>query len=201
MHKRGLLFILTGPSGAGKNTLIRNVLDAGIGLMQPPTATTRKPRSEEEKLQRIFLSDDEFDQLVQKGDFQEWRIIHGNKYGLLKSVVRQISESDKDYIVDIDVLSAMEFKESLPTVAVVVFILASSIETLKNRIRQRQDVSDEDVAVRLSRAQFEFSFLPQCDYAIINDSLEEAVNQLKALIKLERMRMEAIILGSEMSSN
>ena len=201
MLKRGLLFILTGPSGAGKNTLIRSVLDAGIGLMQPPTATTRRPRSEEEKLQRIFLSDDEFDQLVQKGDFQEWRVIHGNKYGLLKSVVRQISDSDKDYIVDIDVLSAIEFKELLPEVAVVVFILASSLDTLKNRIRQRRDISDEDIVVRLSRSQFEFSFIPKCDYAIINDRLDEAVNQLKAIIMLERIRREAIILGSELSSN
>src|SRR5712691_11765867 len=86
MKKRGLLFILTGPSGAGKNTLIEKVLNSIVDLRQMPTATTRKPRLHEEKLPRIFLSEDEFDRLAQKGDFLEWRIIHGNKYGILKSI-------------------------------------------------------------------------------------------------------------------
>lgn len=201
MEKRGLLFILTGPSGAGKSTLIENILATTLGLKRITTATTRKPRTQEENPQRIFLSEDEFDHLVQKGAFVECKIIHGNKYGLLTSSIQQVAESEQDYITDIDVLSTFSLRETFPDLVIPIFVIAPSLEALKHRIKQRGYISDEGIMLRLDRAPMELSFLPKCPYAVINDNLGEAIEHLKSIIMIERVRRDANTLGSTFLNN
>jgi len=199
MEKRGFLFILAGPLGAGKNTLIQGVIEQVGNLTQMPTATTRPPRpGESENVEHLFISGQEFDQLIQQNAFVEWEMIHGNRYGNLKSTVEQAVNSSKDYIADIDVTGAFSLKKIYLDNVIIIFVLTPSMEILEHRIRQRGNISDDEVRSRLNRAQFEISFMSKCDYVVINDKLEATVEQLRAIILAERCRRDATILWSVM---
>jgi|YNPMSStandDraft_2_1061718.scaffolds.fasta_scaffold08282_2 guanylate kinase len=199
MEGKGQLFILVGPSGAGKNTLLAKSLEKVVGLTQMPTCTTRSPREgERDGEQHFFLSEEKFDQLIQEKSFVEWQVVHGKRYGTLKSVVEQGINTGKDYIADIEVLGAFSLKESYAGNVILIFVLPSSMEILEQRIRQRGYVSEDEVAVRLSRVQFELTYMPKCDYVIINDDLEVAIEQLKGIILAERSRRA--IMNSRVSN-
>ena len=197
MEKRSFLFILVGPSGTGKNTLLQGTIKQVEDLTQMPTTTTRSPRPDElGNVQHFFISDQEFDQLIQQNSFVEWQVIHGNRYGNLKSTVEQVVNSGKDYIADVDVTGALSLKKIYPHNVILIFVLTPSMKVLEHRIRQRGNISDDEVRFRLSRAEFEISFMPKCDYVIINDKLEATLEGLRAIILAERSRRDATILWS-----
>ena len=191
----GHYFILVGPSGAGKSTLLAKVLNEVQGLSQMATGTTRPRRTDEtEGLQHLFFSDEEFDECIRNGAFVEWQTVHGKRYGTLKSVVSDGIQSGRDFLADVEVLGASFLKGMYPENVTLVFVLPSSMKALEERIRHRASESEEDVALRLARAQFELTFLPKCDYVLTNDDLDVALEQLRGIILAERSRRTLAML-------
>lgn len=193
MHRKGLIFILVGPSGVGKNTLLFNVRQQVPNLMQMPTGTTRPRRPGETEKQHLFFTDEEFDRLVHEGAFLEWQVVHGKRYGMLKSIIEQGIHSGKDYIADVEVLGAFDLKKAYPDNVVLIFIRPPVMDVLEQRIRQRDPhISDEELAMRVGRAQFEMSFMDKCDHIIVNDNIDTTTIQLKRIVLAERSRGELV---------
>lgn len=183
------LFLLVGPAGVGKNTLMNAVLSQLPNLAQLPTATTRPPRpGEQPGRERFFVSEEEFDHLLRADAFVEWQPIHGYRYGTLKSVLERRFETGNDFIADVDVLGATLLKERDPDHVTVVYVLPPSLSVLESRIRNRSVESGVEVDSRLSRAKFELSLLPKADYLLINDDLETAVIRMLSIISIETHR-------------
>jgi guanylate kinase len=183
------IFLLVGPSGAGKNTILLNLIGQVSNILQMPTATTRMPRKGEVNgLQHYFMKEEQFDLLLKEGEFAEWQIVHGKRYGTLKSVLEKGLNSDNDYIADIEVLGASSLKEIYPDRVILIFVTPSKITALEQRIKKREIIPIKEVKIRLNRSAFEFGFMDKCDYIVINDDFEEATKQLKGIIDAERSR-------------
>jgi len=189
----GQLFILVGPSGAGKNTLLAMISKKIPGIRQMPTATTRPKRlGEAEGRHHFFLTDAEFDQKIRNGDFVEWRHVHRHRYGTLRSVVQSTIASGEDCLADVEVLGAFAVKESFGKSVVLIFIDPPSLSVLEERIRARGNISEDEIAVRLSRAPFEMSFKDKCDYVVVNRDISVALNNIVDIINQEcRLRAGA----------
>ena len=195
MHRKGLIFILVGPSGVGKNTLLFNILQQVPNLRQMPTGTTRPRRPNETEKQHFFFTDEEFDRFVREGAFLEWQVVHGKRYGLLKSVVEQGIDSGEDYIADVEVLGAFDLKKAYPDNVILIFIRPPAMDVLEQRIRQRDPrISDEELGMRVGRARFEMSFMDRCDHIVVNNDLATTTEQLKGIVLAERDR-KAELLG------
>src|SRR3712207_1651013 len=157
LKRRGLLFVLSSPSGAGKSTIARMILESDDGIGLSVSATTRPIRpGEVDGVDYHFVSNEEFDQLVADGRFLEWANVFGHRYGTLKSeVVKQI-ENGRDVLLDIDWQGTQQLKQVDPDI-VRVFILPPSIEELERRLRTRATDSDDVIERRMSRASAEIS--------------------------------------------
>lgn len=187
MPQRGLLFVFSGPSGAGKNTIMHHVLKAGLHLRQLPTATTRERRlNEEEGREHEFLSEAEFRQRIVDKDLVEWQIIHDKGiYGVPRKTVQRIIETGQVAVADVDVLGAMDLKREFGEDVVLIFVQTPDKASLEKRLRQRPDVkSEEELMTRLRRADFEMNFANEYDYHIINadGQLAESVQQALRII-------------------
>lgn len=188
LNRQGFLFLLVGPSGVGKNTLLNRVLERLSECRQMPTATTRAPRpGETDGVQHYFLPTNVFDRHIRAGDFIEWKEVHGNKYGTLRLVVEQAIRCGQDLIADVEVLGARELKHLYPDNVVQIFVTPSDslyldLDILEQRLRQRGPISENELANRLGRAQFEFGFAPECDHMLVNDQLEAAIERLLEII-------------------
>lgn len=193
MQLKGNLFILCGPSGSGKDTLLKEILRFQSDLTQIPTATTRSQRPDEiEGIHHYFLSDEGFESLINEGAFIEWKTIFGYKYGTLKATIEEKISSKHKYIMQIDILGAIEIKQIFPENVKLLFIRPSSVKTLEKRIRKRGSESDQEISVRLSRVQMELSLASKCDFVIINDDLHTAVDRLRAIIGERYISMVAV---------
>jgi guanylate kinase len=180
---RGRLVIVSGPSGAGKGTLVRALLDRVPSAWVSVSATTRAPRpGEEEGVHYFFLPADEFDRRIGEGDFLEWAEVHGNRYGTLRSKVETQLAEGCVVILEIDPQGARQVRDLMPE-AVLVFIVAPSMEELVRRIRSRGAESDEDIAVRMATAQRELEVVGTYDCVIQNDDLRRATDELVRFIE------------------
>jgi len=189
MEGTGLLFLLVGPSGAGKNTLLNRVLDQIADCTQMPTATTRASRlGEIEGQHHFFLTDDRFDQLAAQNAFVEWQFVHGKRYGTLKATVEGGFRDGKCYIADVEVMGAELLKKQYPDNVILIFITPSSLTDLEQRIKARGAITDEEMRDRLQRAQVELPFQSKCDYVVINDDLEVATKELIKIISEKRQQ-------------
>jgi guanylate kinase len=186
--RRGLLFVLSSPSGAGKTTISRLILDSDDGIGLSVSATTRPIRPGEVNGRDYhFVTDEEFDALVANGHFLEWAYVFGHRYGTLKSeVVKQI-ESGRDVLLDIDWQGTQQLKQVDPDI-VRVFILPPSMEELERRLRERKTDSDEVVANRMARAHVEISHWAEYDYVFINDDAEHCRKLVHTVLKAERLK-------------
>lgn len=203
-HPDGTLFIVSGPSGAGKTTLINRVREQlfplGIELYFSVSHTTRKPRNGEIAGQSYhYVSDEEFDGMVRRAEFLEWAYVHANRYGTSKSEVSQRLGDGQDVILDIDYQGAKLIAEDpdLEPRSLNVFIFPPSLDVLEQRLRQRSLNTDEEIDLRLRKAIDEIHEGKEFyEYIIINDNLEVATECLKAAIiakKLQtRTALEAI---------
>lgn len=189
LHRRGLLFILSSPSGAGKTTLSRMLLEADDEIALSISATTRPPRpGEEDGVHYHFVSDAEFDRMVEKDDFYEWAEVFGYRYGTPKGAIRNALKEGQDFLFDIDWQGTQQLYQKDQQDVVSVFILPPSLPELRSRLESRAQDSDDVIDSRMERARAEISHWAEYDYVVINDDIEECFARVREVLDAERMR-------------
>lgn len=184
----GNLIIVSAPSGAGKTTIVAEVLRQLTGVSSSVSYTSRPPRAgEEDGCHYHFITQAEFETMAARGEFLEWAEVHGNLYGTSRRAVYELLGSGVDVILTIDVQGAANARRAFPD-AVSVFILPPSYETLINRLYTRGTNHSEDLRVRIRNAHHEIEQYRYFDYLIINDDLAHAVSELAAIIIAARCR-------------
>ena len=182
MARAPRLCVISGPSGAGKGTLVSLVRERRHDLDLTVSATTRKPREGEiDGVSYHFISEEEFTRRVDAGEFLEWAHVHGHRYGTLKSEVDERMARGHSVILEIDIQGGMNVRKVYPD-AVLLFIIPPSAEELERRLRGRGSEREEDIALRLENAKREMAMKDSYDTIIINDSLDVAVGALEAAI-------------------
>ncbi|OGP86832.1 MAG: guanylate kinase [Deltaproteobacteria bacterium RBG_16_48_10] len=186
----GLVFILSAPSGAGKTTLIRKVMEELSGLQFSVSCTTRPPRAgEKDGEDYYFVSHSLFQKMVERGEFLEWAEVLGNYYGTGRPNLKKLDSEGMDLILDIDIQGAQRVLQQMEH-AIAIFILPPSPELLQERLVRRGLDPPEIIERRLGKAKKEIEEAHWYHYLILNDELEETVETLKALIIAERCRKE-----------
>jgi guanylate kinase len=174
--------VLSAPSGVGKTTIARRLLAARDDVGYSISATTRLPRGEERHgVDYYFLTEDEFAAREARGDFAEWAVVHGRRYGTLRSEVERVLGEGRHVLMDIDVQGAAQFVRTFPD-SVLVFILPPSVEVLVDRLRSRATESDAQLAERLRNAHAEFQEAGRYHHLVVNDDLDRAVSEVSAII-------------------
>jgi guanylate kinase len=187
---KGRLIIISSPSGGGKGTLIKEVLDSVPDLGYSVSHTTRAPRFGEEHGRHYhFVSPEQFEREIAAGEFLEYAVVHGNYYGTSLSHVNKMTDAGKDVILEIDVQGADWVRKRVPDV-LGIFILPPSFEVLKARLMARGTEDPEDLALRLKNARGEVMEYSKYDYVIINDEIFSAARRLAAVIVGERQRRD-----------
>lgn len=187
---RGLVFILSAPSGTGKTTLVRRVMEEVPGLRFSVSYTTRPPRANErDGVDYHFISPELFRRMVQEGRFLEWAEVLGHCYGTERIDVETLKSEGVDLILDIDTQGAKRAKERLEH-AVLIFLLPPSMETLQERLQNRGLDSAETIQFRLAHARRDIEEAHWYHHIIVNARLEEALERLKAIILAERKKEE-----------
>lgn len=186
----GHLYIVTAPSGAGKTTLVRMLLenDPGIGLSI--SYTTRAPRTGEVDGREYHFTDPEtFRSMVARGEFLEWAEVHGNYYGTSRLWIAAEMAAGRDVLLEIDWQGAQQVRAHFP-LAIGVFIMPPSMAELEKRLTGRSTDSAEVIARRLAAARDEMRHVPEFDYVIINDELQQALGDLLSVVRASRLRYE-----------
>ena len=194
---RGTLFVVSSPSGGGKGTLIRHVLEVVENLRYSVSYTTRAPRpGEVDGREYFFVNREIFEEMAGAGEFLEWACVHGNLYGTAKNQVIEETAAGADIILEVDVQGAASVRQLLMD-SVSIFILPPSFEVLRQRLIARGTDSPEELELRLRNAPEELKQYSAFDYVIINDEVDRAMGQLAAIIYAERarcMRQESVVL-------
>ena len=194
---RGTLFVVSSPSGGGKGTIIRHVLDVVPNLSYSVSFTTRAPRpGEEHGREYFFVNCEVFEEMVAAGEFLEWACVHGNYYGTAKNQILAETAAGADIVLEVDVQGAASVRQLLMD-SVSIFILPPSLEVLRQRLCARGTDGPEELEVRLRNAPEELKQYSLFDYVIINDEIDRAANQLASIIYAERarcMRQESLVL-------
>jgi guanylate kinase len=189
-QEKGLLFIVSAPSGAGKTTLCREVVKELPGLRHSVSYTTRKPRpGEVDGRDYFFLDEGGFRKKIERGEFLEWAEVHGHLYGTCWDQVMARGEQGMDLILDIDAQGAMQLKKK-EIEGVYIYILPPSFEVLKARLMERRSDAPDEINRRLRKAREEIWSYREYYYLIINDDVKRAMTELQAVIIAERIRMK-----------
>lgn len=182
MARRARTFVVSGPSGVGKGTLVALLRERVASLGLTVSATTRDPRpGEVDGVAYYFLSDEEFDRRVAAGDFLEWAWVHGHRYGTLRQEVERVTGAGSSVVLEIDVQGGLMVRERVPE-AVLVFVEPPSMDELERRLRGRGTESEADIERRLANAREEMAQAPLYDVRIVNDDLERACLELRKVI-------------------
>ncbi|HMW17548.1 MAG TPA: guanylate kinase [Accumulibacter sp.] len=187
----GHLYIVVAPSGAGKTTLVRLLLENDPGIRVSISHTTREPRvGERDGIEYHFTDTVSFQEKVTNGDFIEWAEVHGNFYGTARSGITAAMEAGQDVLLEIDWQGARQVRTLFPE-AIGVFILPPSMAVLESRLRNRATDSAQTIARRLAAAREEMRHVAEFDYVIINDHLPRALNDLLAVVQASRLRYDS----------
>ncbi len=194
IRRRGTLFVVSAPSGAGKTTLCREARLRLPDLAYSVSYTTRGPRPGEiEGTDFVFVTEPQFRALQARGEFAEWAAVHGNLYGTRASVLEAALRDGRDILLDIDTQGAAQLRSRYPE-AVLVFIVAPSMHELALRLRERRSDAETEIARRLARAREEVTLWRDYDYLVVNRDLKEAAEHLTAIITAERCRTARLTL-------
>jgi guanylate kinase len=176
---RGRFIIVSAPSGAGKTTIVRRLMDVGLNLEFSVSATSRAPRGKEiDGKDYHFMSIDKFREKISNGELLEWQEVYkDNYYGTLKREVERIWNRGHHVLFDVDVQGGMNLKNLFPEIALSIFIMPPSLEELSKRLRLRSTETEKNIAMRLEKARSEITFSDKFDTIIINDDLEKAVRE------------------------
>ena len=189
IRRRGTLFVVSAPSGAGKTTLCREIRLCLPDLAYSVSVTTRPPRPGEiDGADFRFVGVSEFQAMLARGEFAEWATVHGNLYGTRARALEDALATGRDVLLDIDTQGAAQLRARYPD-AVLIFILAPSVKELEQRLRERRSNMDADIERRLVRAREEIALWRQYDYLIVNRDVKEAMEQLESIILAERCRV------------
>jgi guanylate kinase len=190
---RGLLIVLSGPSGVGKGTICTALRQCSPELVYSVSATTRNPRAgEAEGVNYFFKSKEQFRSMIERDELLEWAEYVGNFYGTPRSFVEQTIASGKDIILEIEVQGALKVKEKFPE-GVFIFILPPSLEELETRIQGRGTETTDSIRNRLNVAVEEIRLLDHYDYAVVNDKVEAACERIRSIITAEHCSKKRLL--------
>lgn len=194
IRRRGTLFVVSAPSGAGKTTLCREVRERVADLAYSVSYTTRAPRpGEQDGVDFWFVSEERFRALLSRHEFAEWATVHGNLYGTHANALEAALAEGRDVLLDIDTQGAAQLRGRYPE-AVLVFIVAPSMGELEQRLRERRSDAEVEIERRLARAREEIALWRKYDYLIVNRDVKEALEQLTAIVQAERCRVSRLAL-------
>ena len=189
LSRRGLLIVLSSPSGAGKSTISRMLLAADPDVTMSISATTRPQRpGERDGVDYHFVDDAEFDRMVAAGDFVEWAPVFGYRYGTPKAPVKAALKAGHDILFDIDWQGTQQLQAAMGEDLVRIFILPPSMAELERRLHARGTDSDEVIAGRMARAASEISHWPEYDYVLVNRDTAECLGEVRAIVAAERLK-------------
>ncbi|MEO6387624.1 MAG: guanylate kinase [Croceibacterium sp.] len=188
LKRRGLMFVLSSPSGAGKTTISHMMLAADPALNLSVSATTRPMRpGETDGIDYQFVSDDAFDRMVEEDDFYEWAHVFGHRYGTPKGQIRSALKEGQDFLFDIDWQGTQQLYQKDRQDVVSVFILPPSIEELQRRLSARATDSADVIETRMARARGEISHWAEYEYVVVNDDVDHCFNKVREILHAERM--------------
>src|SRR5690554_2587374 len=189
---QGLLFVISGPSGVGKNSVLNGVLKERNDIFYSISATTRPPRRNEiNGKDYFFLGKEEFQKAITHNDFLEWALVYDNYYGTPRKVVEERLNKGQHVIMDLDIQGAASVRNNLPE-AVLIFLLPPSREELKRRLLARKSEAKAAVEKRLAYLEKELSSVTRYDYAVVNDFLENACRKVASIIIAEEARVDRV---------
>ena len=188
LARRGLMFILSSPSGAGKTTISRMLLNADSEIKLSVSVTTRPPRPGEiDGTHYFFVDDAEFDRMVEEDDFYEWAHVFGHRYGTPKGRIRSALKEGQDFLFDIDWQGTQQLYQKDRQDVVSVFILPPSLDELRRRLESRAQDSADVIDARMDRARGEISHWAEYEYVVINDDVDACFEKVRAILEAERM--------------
>jgi guanylate kinase len=187
----GNLFVVAAPSGAGKSSLVKALLELDARLAVSVSHTTRAPRGQEQHGREYwFVDNPTFDAMVGRGDFYEWAQVHGNRYGTSRQAIEARLQAGEDVVLEIDFQGALQIKQ-LFAQAVLIFILPPSWQELRQRLRRRGEDAPEVIEQRLANARVEVAQARQFDYIVVNALFETALFDLKTIVHAQRLKYAA----------
>ena len=184
----GNLYVVSAPSGAGKSSLVKALLELEARLMVSVSHTTRAPRGQEQHGREYwFVGQDEFQAMIDRGDFFEWAQVHGNRYGTSRAAIERRLQAGEDVVLEIDFQGALQIKQIFPA-AVLIFILPPSWEELLQRLRRRGEDTPEVIEQRMINARHEVAQARHFDYIVVNALFDTALFDLKTIVHAQRLK-------------